>query len=213
MKKIFYSLPLIFLLIPQLGQAEFVEGTHFLMSPNPQPVETGEKIEVREFFWYGCSHCYALEPDINRWLKRLPKSASLVRTPGAASRWLVHAQAYYAFESMGAVDKVHGAFFDALHREQRSLNDEDSITRFVAQHGLDPAQFRQAFNSFGVRLKLERAKKLNVAFRVHSVPTLIVDGKYITSPAMAGGGEATMQVIDFLIKKSVAERKKTSAGR
>ena len=213
MKNTCYSLLLIVLFIPRLGQAEFIEGTHFLVSPAPQPVETGEKIEVREFFWYGCSHCYALEPDINRWLKRIPKRATFVRTPGAASRWLVHAQAYYAFESMGAVDKIHGAFFDALHREERRLNDEDSIAKFVAQHGLDPAQFRQAFNSFGVRLKLERAKKLNVAFRVHSVPTLIVDGKYVTSPAMAGGGGATMQVIDFLIKKSAAERKKTSAGR
>ena len=213
MKNTFYSLLFIFFLMPRLGQAEFVEGTHFLVSPVPQPVETGEKIEVREFFWYGCQHCYALEPDINRWLKRLPKRATFVRTPGAASRWMVHAQAFYTFESMGAVDKIHGAFFDALHREERRLNDEDSIAAFVTQHGLDAKQFHQAFNSFGVRLKLERAKKLNVAFGVHSVPTLIVDGKYVTSPTMAGGGEATMQVIDFLIAKSAAERKKAPAGR
>lgn len=213
MKNILYSLLLIFVLIPRLGQAEFVEGTHFLASPVPQPVETGEKIEVREFFWYGCSHCYALEPDIDRWLKRMPKSAKFVRTPAVASRWLVHAQAYYAFESMGVVEKIHNAFFDALHREDRRLDDEASIAQFVAERGLDPAQFHQAFNSFGVGFKLGQAKKLNSAYGVHSVPMLIVDGKYVTSPAMAGGGETAMQVINFLIEKSVAERKKASAGR
>lgn len=213
MKKLQYFLMLIILVVPRLSGAEFQEGAQFIKLSSAGTVETGDKIEVREFFWYGCPHCYTLEPSIESWMKRMPANAEFVRTPGVASRWLVHAQAFYAFESIGVLEKIHKPFFAAIHRERRRLDNEDSVAAFVAERGLDAGKFRRAFNSFGVRLKVDQAKKLNIEYGVSSVPALIVDGKYLTAPSMAGHEETAMQVVDFLIKKAAAERKKATGGR
>lgn len=199
------ALPLAALAAPQ-------EGQHYRELPFPQTVESGDKIEVREFFWYGCPVCYRLEPHTARWMKNLPPNVQYVRTPGVAPRWLVHAQAFYAFESLGALDKVHDVFFEAIHVKKLPLNDEESLARFAAEHGIERDKFLQTFRSFGVRMKVERAKQLNVAYMVNSVPTLVVDGRYMTSPAMAGGEEAAMQVVDFLIKRAQRERR-AGAGK
>lgn len=182
------------------------EGQHYQELPFPQPVETGDKIEVREFFWYGCPHCYALEPALTAWLKRLPAGVQFVRTPGVAPHWLVHARAYYAFESLGAVEKVHAAFFEAYHRHNRKLDNPQDLAHFAAEHGVDREAFLRAFDSFGVRVKLERAKQLNMAFGIHSVPTLVVDGKYLTSPKLAGGEREALAVVDYLIERARRER-------
>jgi thiol:disulfide interchange protein DsbA len=208
-----YFLMLVLLVVPGVSGADFQEGVQYIRLASPGAVETGDKIEVREFFWYGCPHCYTLEPTIESWIKRMPANAEFVRTPGVALRWMVHAQAFYAFESIGVLEKLHKPFFDAIHRERRPLDNEDSIAAFVTERGLDSDAFRRAFNSFGVRLKVDRAKKLNIEYGVSSVPALIVDGKYLTAPSMAGREETTMQVVDFLIKKAAAERKNKRTGR
>ena len=213
MKSLHAVLVLMFLVAPRISDAQFQEGAQYIRLSSPGTVETGDKIEVREFFWYGCPHCYALEPLIESWRKRMPANAQFVRTPGVASRWLVQAQAFYAFEADGVLEKVHGPFFDAIHRQGRRLDDEESIAAFVAEQGLDADKFRRTFSSFGVRLKVDRAKKLNVEYGVSSVPTLVVDGKYLTSPSMVGQQETVMQVVDFLVKKAAAERKQAATGR
>lgn len=187
------------------------ENVHYREVPFAQPVETGDRIEVREFFWYGCPHCYHLEPALNSWLKRLPANVQFVRTPGVAPSWLVHAQAYYAFESLGVVDRVHEPFFSAVQTDRGAYNTPEAIAKFVARHGVDAKRFQDAYASFAVRLKLERAKRQNMEFGVQSVPTIAVDGKYLTSSTMAGGEEAVMKVVDFLIEKAAKERKRTSA--
>lgn len=187
------------------------ENVHYREIPFAQPVETGDKIEVREFFWYGCPHCYHLEPALKSWLRRLPANVQFVRTPGVAQSWLVHAQAYYAFESLGVVDKVHEPFFSAVQTDRGAYNTPEAIAKFVAKHGVDAKKFQDAYASFAVRLKLERAKRQNLEFGIQSVPTIAVDGKYLTSSTMAGGEEAVMKVVDFLIEKAAKERKKTSA--
>jgi thiol:disulfide interchange protein DsbA len=214
MKRFVTPLFLCALLWPPAGGAvEFTAGVHYQELPFPQPVETGDKIEVREFFWYGCQHCYRLEPALNSYLKKLPRNAKFVRTPGVSPDWLIHAQAYYAFESLGAVPRLHGPFFEAWHAQKRKLSDEKSIADFVAEHGVDRNKFLQAFRSFGVRLKVEKAKQLNFDFVVHAVPQLAVDGKYSTNPVMAGGEAEAMKVVDFLIQKAAGERRKPSAPR
>jgi thiol:disulfide interchange protein DsbA len=182
------------------------ENVHYREIPFAQPVETGDRIEVREFFWYGCPHCLTLEPELNRWVQRMPAKAQFIRTPGAADKWLVHAQAYYAFESLGLLAKIHEPFFHAVQNERGAYNTPEAIGKFVAKHGGDAKKFQDAYASFGVRLKLERAKRHNVEFGVQSVPTLAIDGKYLTSPSMAGGEAAVMKVVDFLIEKAAKER-------
>jgi protein dithiol oxidoreductase (disulfide-forming) len=202
------SMAFLCLILPQTGVAGFEEGKHYYEVSFNQPVETGDKIEVREFFWYGCPHCYDLEPVLTRWLKRLPANAGFVRTPGVAPRWLIHAQAYYALDSLGAAEKLHAAFFDAMHKQKRKLPDEAALMQFVAEHGVDSKQFQQAFNSFGVRLKLERAKRLNQDLGIASVPSFVVDGKYLTSPSMAGGEREVLEVMSYLIQKAARERRR-----
>jgi thiol:disulfide interchange protein DsbA len=205
--------------LPAHAAEPFQAGRHFIELPTPQPVETGDKIELREFFWYGCPHCYLLEAPLSAYVKKLPPNVKFVRTPGAAPSWLVHAQAYFSFEVLGVTDKLHAPFFEAWHVKGQRMNDEASIAAFVAQHGVDQAKFREAFNSFAVRTRLERARQQNVAFMVDGVPMLAIDGRYLTSPSMVAPserdelkrGELTMKVVDFLLQKAARERKKTAA--
>ncbi|MFL6654932.1 MAG: thiol:disulfide interchange protein DsbA/DsbL, partial [Sulfurifustis sp.] len=164
------------------------------------------KIEVREFFWYGCPHCYALEPALTNWLKRKPANVEFIRTPATAPNWLLHAQAYYAFASLGATERTHLALFRAIHQENRRLNSEDALVDFAKQQGIDPAKFREALNSFGVRMNVEKAKRVNEAYEVTSVPMLAVDGKYLTSAGMVGSEEALIPALDQLVQQAAKER-------
>lgn len=194
------------LLLPISSQAQFLEGVEYTRI-NPQPVETGAKVEVREFFWYGCSHCFSLEPSLEKWLKTLPKGVQFVRTPGIFNeRWAVHARAYYAFEALGITAKMHHALFRALHVDKRPLNDAESLAAFVAEKGGDRKAFLDAYHSFGMQANLNRATQAGRAYNIDSVPTLIVDGKYMTNANVAGGYDKVPQVLDFLIKKAAAER-------
>jgi len=196
----------VLLLLPLIGQAQFLEGVEYTRV-SPQPVETGAKVEVREFFWYGCPHCFALEPSLGKWLKTMPKNAQFVRTPAVFNEtWAAHARAYYAFEALGITEKMHGALFYALHAEKRPLNTADSLAAFVAEKGGDRKAFLDAYNSFGMQANLNRALQAARAFNIESVPTLIVDGKFMTSANIAGGYDKVPQVLDFLIKKAAAER-------
>lgn len=208
MKRLIRGLLWMVLLVPALGQAAFVEGQHYQAVPFPQPVETGNKIEVREIFWYGCPHCYVLEPALTEWLKKIPANAQFIRTPGTAPAWMTHAQAFYTFESLGVTKKVHELFFKAVQEQKVTLSDEKSIAEFVAAHGVNKQKFSEAYNSFGVRVKVEKAKQLNQDLSISSVPTLVVDGKYLTSPAMAGGEDKLFQLVNELIAKAAKERKK-----
>ena len=168
--------------------ATYVEGRHYAELALPQAVETGNKIEVREFFWYGCPHCYDLEPAIEAWLKKLPRQGAVRaharrRSPLAGPR----ARVLRVRGARRVREKTHVAFFKALHVQKRPLEDEPSLLGFAAANGVDKEKFRQAFNSFGVRLKLDKARQLNLEMGIHSVPTLVVDGKYLTTPVMPGG--------------------------
>ena len=202
----------VLMLFPVLARAEFTEGRQYMQLPFPTAVETGNKVEVREIFWYGCSHCYVLEPGLTRWLKKLPANVQFVRTPAtAAPHWQIHAQTYYTFDALGTLEKLHDVFFKAVQEQPGALKDEKGIADFVARHGIDRKKFTEAFNSFGVRLKLEKAKQVNQDLNINSVPTLVVDGIYITSAAMAGGEEAMFKLLDQLISKAAKERNKKAA--
>lgn len=191
------------------ARAEFLEGVEYVLVTPAQPVITDRKIEVREVFMYGCPHCFNLEPTLNRWLKTKPANSEFVRMPAVFRPTLEpHARAFYAFQAMGMVEKLHGPFFRALHVDKQALNDEASIAQFVAAHGGKADEFRRAYHSFGVDAQVKEVMRLAPAYGVDSVPTFIVDGKYRTNATMAQGGENLMRVIEFLIKKSAAERKR-----
>ncbi len=210
MKKILWWALCALVLQGAAARAEtFSEGVHYVELFQAQPVDTGDKIEVRELFWYGCPHCYDLEPILNRWLKRLPKDAAFVRMPAVLRpSWAVHARAYYAFEALGVTARLHGRLFDAIHRDGRHLDSMEALAEFAAENGVDKKQFIGAFQSFGVDAALRKAQILGRQYEADGVPTLIVDGRYRSTATMAGSHERLMQVVDFLIKKARAARRR-----
>lgn len=194
-------------LVLALSAPSVLADAKYTLLPTPLPVETGDKIEVREFFWYGCPHCYALEPYLERWLAHRPTDVAYVRTPGVARRWLPHARAYYTFEALGVTEKVHRQFFDAIHAKGRSFDDEASLVGFLGAHGVDADRVRKVYGSFGVDTQIEKAKQLNFRYGVDSVPMITVDGRYKTDVVMAGGPDQLLTIIDRLVELARQARK------
>lgn len=209
MKKLIFLLAAGLAALPFTVSADFLEGVEYQRLPVPQAVETGARIEVREYFWYGCPHCFVLEPYLEKWQKTMPKNAAFVRTPGVFNDlWAVHARTYYAFEILGLTARLHRKFFDAIHVEKRPLNDPELIADFVKDNGGNRQLFLDTYNSFSVQTSMGRALRAAQAIRLESVPTLVVDGKFVTNANIAGSYDKVPAVLDFLVKQAAAERAK-----
>lgn len=181
---------------------EFILGKHYQAVIPAQPVQTGDKIEVLEVFWYGCPHCYDFEPYITRWLSTKSPDIEFRRMPAIfRQNWAVHAKAYYTAEALGVVDKIHAPLFKAIHEEKRKLNDESSLADFFAEHGVNKEEFITAFNSFTVENKMRQAMHMVRQYGVSGVPAVIVNGKYQISGSTAGSYEQLLKVIDYLADK------------
>ena len=154
---------------------------------NPaQPVETTDKIEVLEFFWYGCIHCYNLEPKLETWLKTLPKDVEFRRVPAVFNeRWAHDASIYYAFEAMGLVDKLHRPFFDAIHRDRLRTDNWQNLSAWLEKQGVDTKKFETTVKSFGVQSKTKRAIRLTTGYKIDGTPAMAVHGRY-TVPSSEG---------------------------
>lgn len=180
----------------------FAAGDGYEMVTPPQPTTTKDKVEVVELFWYGCPHCYRLEPYVKRWLKKKPANVKFVRMPGMfRPSWEIHGRAYYAAEILGVVDKVHEPMFEAIHEQKRRLNNEAAIMALFKQHGVSEKDFKRVFRSFAVETKLRRAKDMGRRYGIKGVPAIIVNGKYRTSPQEAGGNAKIFRVVNKLIKQ------------
>jgi thiol:disulfide interchange protein DsbA len=167
------------------------------LSP-PQPIESSGKIEVTEFFWYGCPHCYHLEPELVAWVKKLPPDVVFKRVhayPSAA--WGAHASIYYTLETMGLVDKLHQKVFDAIHKENLNLANAQVLKDWLTKNGVDAAKYAEVEKSFSVASKLQRARQMTAQYKVDGVPRLFVNGRWYTAPEFAG--ERTFAVVDQLI--------------
>jgi len=166
-----------------------------------QPTKSTDKIEVIEFFWYGCPHCYSFEPFLSKWAKTLPKNVEFIRQPAVFSElWGKHAKAYFTAEALGVVDKVHTDLFDAVQAKQ-SLETEDELAKFFAAHGVKESDFRTNYNSFLVDAKMRQAKTMAARYGVNGVPAIIINGKYRTNATLAGSQEKMIDVINQLIKQ------------
>ena len=167
-----------------------------------QPTTSKDQVEVVELFWYGCPHCYKLEPFVERWLKRKPKNVKFVRMPGVfRDSWKIHARAYYTAEILGVVDKVHKPMFEAIHDQKRRMNDETSIMGLFNAHGVSNKDFKRVFHSFAVETKLRRAKDMGSRYGAKGVPAIIVNGKYRTGAQAAGGNAKVFKVVNQLVKQ------------
>ncbi|MGR1218872.1 thiol:disulfide interchange protein DsbA/DsbL [Metapseudomonas otitidis] len=182
-------------------------GKQYVELSSPVPVSKPGKIEVVELFWYGCPHCYQFEPTVNAWSEKLPEDVNFVRIPAMfGGLWNVHGQLFITLESMGVEHSVHKAVFDAIHKEGNKLATKEAMADFLAAHGVDKEAFLKAFDSFGVKSQMEKAKKLAVAYQISGVPTLIVNGKYRFDIGSSGGLEQTTAVADYLIAKERAAK-------
>jgi protein dithiol oxidoreductase (disulfide-forming) len=183
-----------------------VEGTHFVRLSQPAPVtlpSPDKKIEVVEFFWYECPHCNAFEPQLEAWAKRLPADVYFRQVPvGFTARHQVGQKLFYALEEMGQLQAMHKKIFAAIHVQNKRLSTEDDITAFVAANGVDRAKFTEAYRSFQVNTKANRARQLSDAYKIDGVPALGINGRYFTSGALAGSHERALAVADFLIERS-----------
>lgn len=168
----------------------------------PQPTQNPDKVEVIEFFWYGCPHCYHLEPDLKKWLKTKPDNVDFIRQPAIFnSLWEKHAKAYFTAEALGVVDKVHADFFDAVQNKKQKLESEDQLLKFFSEHGVSEVDFRNAYNSFPVDYKVRQAKTMAARYGVNGVPALIINGKYRTSGSLAKTQQNMIDVMNRLIEK------------
>ena len=172
---------------------------------NALPVENPGKIEVAEFFWYGCIHCYNLEPVLETWLPKLPADAYFRRIPAVFNeRWGHDATIYYAFEALGVLDKLHRPFFDAIHKDRLKTDNPAALGEWLTKHGLEPQKFDVAMKSFGVQSKTKRAAQLTGASRIDGTPAMMVHGRYTISTEQGRSREGMLANAERLI---VAVRK------
>ncbi len=182
-----------------------VEGRHYVKLSSAAPVtlpSPDKKIEVVEFFWYGCPHCNAFEPAIEAWAKRIAPDVAFRQVPvGFSPMHQMHQKLYYALEETGQLHALHRKVFAAMHLQGKRLLSEKEIVEFVGASGGDAAKFQAAFKGFGVNTKATRARQLSEAYKIDGVPTLGVQGRYYTGGALAGSNEAALAVVDHLIQK------------
>ena len=197
------------MLVSSVAIAEPQAGFEYQQTQQVIPTDNPAKIEVTELFWYGCPHCYQLEPRLAVWVKKLPQDVTFKRVPGIPRPdWAPGAKAYYAMEALGVLDKLHAPFFEAIHKQRIvKPNDEAAMIDWITkQSGMDRKKVSDAYNSFSVNTKNMRAMQIFRASGATGVPALIIDGKYITSISMAGGTEEVLKVADQLIARARAEK-------
>ena len=173
----------------------------------PLPTHDPAKVEVIEFFWYGCPHCYDFEPVLNKWKEKLPKNVEFIRIPAAFNEtWAKHAKAYYTAEALGVVDKIHADFFDEVQKKGNPLETEEQLAKFFVAHGVKEADFHEAYNSFVVDAKMRQAPALAARYGLTGVPAIIINGKYKTNGKIAGSHEKMIEVMNQLIEKESGKK-------
>jgi len=190
------------LALPARAQGAPLEGTHFVRLTPPVATSSPGKIEVIEFFWYGCPHCNAFEPALDAWSKALPADVAFRRVPAAFNEsWVPHQRIFYALESLDLLAAMHRKVFYAIHAQRMRLDKPADITAFMAGNGVDAAKFGQAYESFTVQSKVRQATQLTNAYKIDGVPALGVQGRYYTSGPLAGSNERSLAVADYLIER------------
>jgi thiol:disulfide interchange protein DsbA len=164
---------------------------------------------VIEFFWYGCPHCFDFEPELSAWVKRQPKDVVFRRVPVAfRDDFMVHSQLFYALEAMGKGDAMNEKVMYAMHKENKRLLTENDIADWVASQGIDRNTFLATYRSFAVISKARAARQLTDAYRIDGVPTMVLQGRYVTSPSIAGTKAKAITVMDYLVQKIRADKYK-----
>ena len=178
-----------------------VDGTDYLTLKTPLVLPKTGKVEVIEFFWYGCPHCFAFEPTIEPWIAKLPADVHFRRVHvGFSALHEVHQRIFYTWEAMGLVDAMHAKTFNRFHVQRKPINNEADMLAFAQENGLDVAKVKQTWESFGVGTKGAQAKQLTEDYRVDGVPMIGIHGRFTTAPSMGGASECLVTT-DALIAR------------
>jgi len=188
-----------------------IVGIDYRIIDPPQHSGTASKIEVLEFFSYGCPHCNEFYPLVSGWAAKLPKDVVFKRVATGLGRmpWTNLAKMYYALESTGDLTRLDAQIFHAIHEEHLALFDEKAISEWVAKHGVDPAKFNTAFESFGVNTKANQAEDMVESYKIEGVPSLTVDGKYVV---LGNSFEEMLTNADAVIAMDRAQRAAAAAS-
>ncbi len=215
LKRVLCLVSLLPLLAAGPSVAQLTAGKDYTLISPAQPTDSGKKVEVLEFFYYGCIHCYHLEGPLKAWLKRKPADVEFKYVPAVFDpSWMPLTRAFYTLEAMGATEKVHDDLFNAIHKErQRGMaNDPRVMADFLATKGIDKQKFLDTYNSFAVNGRTQRSADLTRNYDVPGTPALVIDGKYLTAPSMTVNPDNTVnytrffQVVDQLIAQARKER-------
>jgi len=196
--------------------AQLVAGRDYRVINPPQPTESGKKVEVLEFFWYGCPHCNALQPSLRIWLKQKPADVEFRRVPAIlADSWIPLTRAYYALEVVGALDKLHHEMFSAIHEKNLRMQDPKVLFDWVAQHGVERQKFVDAYGSFGVQSRGQRSIEMTRNYDISGTPSVTVDGKYLVAPSMTLKPDRNVDYEKFfqVLDQVIAMARKERAGK
>ena len=190
-----------------VASTEIVEGKDYTVLSTPQATDDARSIEVIEFFWYGCPHCYDLHPHIDQSSKNARQDVKFRCVPAIfRANWTVAAKTFYAMEALGILKDLHDKVYDAIHAKKIDLAKESTLFEWVEKQGVDRKEFVNAYNSFSVQNMVNRASQMTKQYKLTGVPALVVEGKYLTSGKMTGLPRDTILVLDALIEKARKEK-------
>jgi thiol:disulfide interchange protein DsbA len=199
-------------------------GVDYRTLDKAQQTDSGNKVEVTEFFWYSCPHCFAFEPSLVDWVKKQGDKIVFKRVPVAfRESFLPEQKLFYTLEAMGKVDELHKKVFNAIHIERQRLDNDAAITSFMVKQGIDKDKFLEVYNTFGVQTKARRATQLQNAYAIDGVPMVAVDGRFLTAPSIVSASignqpepalhAATLQVMDALVARAAKEKTPAKAEK
>lgn len=202
--------------ISAAASAQITPGKDYRVINPPQPTDSGKRVEVLEFFWYGCPHCSALQPPLRVWLRQKPADVDFKRVPAVFDNsWVPLTWTYYALDAMGVVDKLHYDVFTAIHEQKLRLSDTAVLFDWVAKQGVDRQKFIDTYNSFGVKNRGARSIEMTRNYDIPGTPALTVDGKYLVAPSMILKPDNSVDYERYfqVVNQVIAMARKERAGK
>lgn len=195
-----------FISLPAVS-ADIVEGKDYTVLAKSQPTSDSGKIEVLEFFWYGCPHCYSLHPHLKNWLANIPGDVSFQYVPATLRpNWVPAAKIFYAIEALGITGSLHDKIYDAVHRDKIDLNNESVLFDWIEKQGVDRKKFENTYQSFAVQNQVSRSTQMSRQYQLTGVPALVINDKYLTSGRMGSTPQDTIKTLDALLEKIRKEK-------
>jgi protein dithiol oxidoreductase (disulfide-forming) len=202
-----FAAVILFAFLSAANAAALQKGVHYDVIDPAQPTDVANKVEVIEFFSYGCPHCYHLEPSINPWIKKLPKDVNFLRAPLAGGQWAPSAKLFYTLDALGVEDKLHGEVFTSIHGDKSLTGtDETAMPGWATKKGLDQKKFSDIYKSFAIQTKVQRALQMAASHKVTGVPAIVVDGRYLVLNNTIQNYDDLLAITDQVIEMARADK-------